>query len=291
MYALVFAALAASPAQPPAKHEDQNPLFKRLTETGLPIGGDQKAKFPVPSMSDGLKADKQKEIIKALIGTDYAFEEFTRNSVNGPYLMKITDVKSPDPKTPARAVDVSFVVYGDFKKLQDDKFLDKLINAGNRNTGGKGGSLTREDLAKRKIELKKEDANREGYGYVEFDFLEKVRLNATGHAMWSRNDDSVIAAAEIDPRFLDDKEHPNQWRSITKDGGVKLGNPNPWSGAAMYLKITKLHEPAGALFIEQHIIFVEPHGWFDGENLLRSKLPLAVQDNVRTMRKEFQKAK
>ena len=57
----------------------------------------------------------------------------------------------------------------------------------------------------------------------------------------------------------------------------------------MYFKITKLAEPAGALFVEQHIVFAEPTGWFDGNNLLRSKLPIAVQDNVRTMRKEFLK--
>ena len=59
----------------------------------------------------------------------------------------------------------------------------------------------------------------------------------------------------------------------------------------MYLKITKLAEPAGAVFAEQHITFVEPHGWFDGENLLRSKLPLSVQENVRSTRKEFIKGK
>ena len=110
--------------------------------------------------------------------------------------------------------------------------------------------------------------------------------------MWSRNGDSVIAAAEIDPRFLNDKDYPNQWRSITKAGGVaKVSDPHPWSGAAMYLKITKLREPAGAMFIEQHIIFAEPTGWFEGANLLGSKLPIAVQDNVRTMRKEFAKGK
>ena len=60
-------------------------------------------------------------------------------------------------------------------------------------------------------------------------------------------------------------------------------------GAGMYFKITKLAAPEGALFIEQHVMFAEPAGWFGGANLLRSKLPIAVQDNVRTMRREFQK--
>ena len=68
-----------------------------------------------------------------------------------------------------------------------------------------------------------------------------------------------------------------------------MGPPQPYGGAGMYLKITKLHEPAGALFVEQHIVFAEPTGWFDGANLLRSKLPLVVQSNVRDMRREWMK--
>jgi hypothetical protein len=288
MYALALAALAIAPAQPPAKHEDQNPLYKGLIESGLDVGGKEKAKFPAPSMPDGLDAAKQTAVIKELIGSAYTYEEFTRNSGVAPQLLKIRDLG--DPKAPVRGVDVWFLAYGDFKQLEDDKFLDRLTNSGKG--GGKGGPLDKAALGKRGIELKPEDEKREGYGHFEFDFLEKVRLSGVGHAMWSRNAESVIATAEIDPRFIDDKEHPNRWRSITKAGGqVKLGDPQPWRGAAMYLKITKLAAPAGAVFVEQHVIFAEPTGWFDGTTLLRSKLPAAVQINVRDMRKEFAKGK
>ncbi|MBN9122977.1 MAG: hypothetical protein J0I06_28210 [Planctomycetes bacterium] len=290
MYALAFAALAVAPAQPPAKHEDQNPLYKSLLETGLDVGGGAKAKFPAPTMPDGLDAAKQTAVIKGLIGTEYSYDEFTRQAVVAPYLMKIRDVTPSDPKAPARGVDVWFVAHGDFKLLEDDKFLDKLTNTGKG--GGKGGPLDKAALAKRGITVKPGDEKREGYGHFEFDFLEKVRLSGVGHAMWSRNGESVVVAAEIDPRFAADKDFPNQWRSITKTGGqVKVGPPVAWSGAAMYLKITKLAAPAGAVFVEQHIVFAEPTGWFDGANLLRSKLPLAVQDNVRTVRRDFLKGK
>jgi hypothetical protein len=240
-------------------------------------------------MPDGLDGTKQTEILKALIAKDYDYATFVRPSNVAPQLMKIRDIKTKDEKSPARGVDVWFVAHGDFKLLEDDKFLDKLLGA-NKGNNGKGYAFTADDLKKRNIAIAPENAKRESYGTVEFDFLEKVKLKATGHAMWSRGTDSVIAAAEIDSRFRDDKEFPNQWRSIIKaDGGVKVGDPNTWSGAAMYVKVTKLAEPAGAMFVEQHIIFVEPHGWFDGENLLRSKLPIAVQTVVRDMRREFNK--
>ena len=290
MYALALAALATAPAQPSAKHEDQNPLVKRLLEDGLDVGAGIKTKFPAPTMPDGLDGAKQTALIKTLIDKAYSYDEFTRKAIPAPYLMKVRDVNPSDPKAPARGVDVWFVAHGDFKLLDDDKFLDKLSNTGKG--GGKGGPLDAKALATRGITLKPGDENREGYGHFEFDFLEKVRLTGVGHAVWSRNGESVVVAAEIDPRFLSDKEYPNRWHSITKAGGqVKVGAPVEWRGAAMYLKITKLTEPAGAVFVEQHVIFAEPTGWFDGENLLRSKLPLAVQDNVRTFRKDFQKGK
>jgi len=283
MHTLALAAVLMAPAQPPAKHESANPLFKSLTDNGLAVGG-ARHKFPAPTMPDGLTAAQQTAVIKKLIDGDYDYENFTRDSKVAPNLTKIRDLKVDDKKTGSRAVDVWFVLHGDFKKLDDDKFLDKLVG-NTKGAGGRGGDLKAADLMKRNIPVP--DGKKEGYGFVEFDFLDKVRLKATGHAYWSRGAESVVAAAEIDQRFAKDKEFPNEWRSISKDGGAKVGDPNVWAGAAMYMKITKLQEPAGALFVEQHVVFDEPEGWFGGENLLRSKLPIAVQKSVRDMRGEF----
>jgi hypothetical protein len=290
MYSTVLAALLVAPAQPPAKQEDQNSLFKSLLDTGVPIGS-AKVKLPAPSMPDGLDAAKQTAIIKGLIGKDYEYGDFTRKSLVAPQLLKIGDITPADPKAPGRTVDAWFIAYGDFKLLEDDKFLEKLTTS-NKSGGGKSVELTAADLTKRNITIPKGNEKKESYGHVDFDFLEKVRLSVTGHAMWSRTSESVVAAAEIDSRFENDKDFPNQWRSLAKAaGGLKVGEPHPWSGAAMYLKITKLKEPAGALFVEQHIIFSEPTGWFDGANLLGSKLPYAVQTNVRDLRRQFQDEK
>jgi len=289
MFTLLIGTLVLAPTQPPAappSHEALNPLYKGLLDPGLLVGPDTRAKFPVPSIPDGLDAAKQKTVIAGLIGTDYSYQEFTRKSNVAPQLLKLRDVTPSDPKAPARGVDVWYVAYGDLKAVESDKFIDRLVSAGKGE--GKGTGLTKEDLAKRKIVLV--DEKHEGYGSFEFDFLEKVRLKATGRAFWSLTNESAVIAAEIDPRFRDDAQLPNQWQSLSKQGGTqKAGPTNPWSGAGFYLKITKLSEPAGALFIEQHFIFAEPTGWFDGANLLRSKLPIAVQNNVRNIRREWSK--
>lgn len=281
MYALLLLALA----QPPAAH-DANTLYKQLLDPGLAVGGGHRAKLPPPSMPDGLDAAKQKAVIQGVIGGDYTLDDFARKSVVAPQVLRLRDITPSDAAAPAKGVDLWFVAYGDFARLDDEKFLERLSNAGRGE--GKGRELTTVDLTKRKITVG--DEKKEKFGVVEFDFLEKVRLKATGRTMWSKGAESAVVAGEIDPRFRTDGEFPNQWQSIIKDGGAtKYGPASAWGGAAFYLKITKLAEPAGALFVEQHIVFAEPTGWFDGANLLRSKLPPVVQNNVRSMRREWAK--
>lgn len=285
MLPLVLA--AATLGQPPA-HETGNPIYKGLLDPGLVVGIDVRVKFPAPVMADGLTAEQQKAVILKVIGTDYPYEEFVRKSVVTPNLLRIGEAKPSDPAAPARTVDVYFIAYGDFALTDDDKFLDRLSRS--NQGGGSGRGLTDADLEKRKILAP--DRKRAGFGLVEFDFLEKVRLKLTGHGGWSKTAESVVAAAEVDPRFRGDAEFPNQWQSLAKEGGQpKVGPAVPYVGAGMYLKITRLHDPAGAMFVEQHIVYAEPIGWFDGANYLRSKLPAAVQINVRNMRREWLKGK
>jgi hypothetical protein len=268
-----------------AEPEAANPLYRSLLEPGLAVGGDVRVKLPAPTLPDGLDAAKQKAVLEKVIGTDYAYDDFTRNSVVAPYKMVIRDEKSADEKTPVRAVDVWFVAHGDFAALDDEKFLDRLLNSG-RGTGGKTAEVPAEELAKRKIAVPPELAKREHFGRVEFDFLDKVRLGVTGHTLWSKSADSLVAAVEVDPRF------ENVWQPIAKAGaGVKPGDPVPYTGVGLYVKLTKLAEPAGAVFVEQHVVFAEPAGWFDGANLLRSKLPPAMTKTVRSMRAEWAKGK
>lgn len=277
----LFLALLVAGAEPDAA----NPLYKALLDPGLAVGGDARVKLPAPTMPDGLDAAKQKAVVQKLIGTDYAYEEFTRNSVVAPFKMVIRDEKSGDDKLPVRGVDVWFVAHGDFSALDDEKFLDRLLNSG-RGAGGKSAEIPADELAKRKIAIPPEFAKREHFGRVEFDFLDKVRLTATGRTVWSKSADSLVAAAEVDPRF------ENAWQSVTKDGdGVKLGQATAYSGVGLYVKLTKLAEPAGAVFVEQHVVFTEPTGWFGGANLLRSKLPPAMTKTVRSMRAEWSKGK
>lgn len=287
MLPLVLALTLA--ADPPA-HPDRNPLYKELLAPGLAVGPTLRVKLPEPTMPDGLAPDRQAAIIKALIGGDYTVEEFTRKSVVAPQKLKVRGVAPSDPKAPTTAIDVWFVGYGDFDATDDEKFVDRAVNAGREGSNGKGRVLTRDELAARKIVLSADEEKRERLAGFQGDFLEKVRLQGVGRVVWSKTAESMVVAGVIDPRFTEDKEFPNRWRAIVKEAGeVKLGDPKPYSGAGFYLKITRLSEPAGAMFFEQHVVLAEPTGWFDGSPLLLAKLPMAVQITVRAMRREWMK--
>jgi hypothetical protein len=287
MYALILA-LAAADAQP-ATHEAQNPLYKSLLDPGLVVGPELRVKLPRPLMADGLAAAKQKAVINELIDGDYSFDEFVRKSQVAPHILRIREAQPSDPKSPSRGIDTYFVAYVDLKAFDDERFLERSLNIG-KGDGGKAKGITRDDLIKRGIDPKDLDAKKEGYAHIEFDFLEKVRLSVTGRGRASKTAESIVAGAEVDSRFRNDKEFPNQWHSLSKASGKReVGPAMPYGGSGMYVKITKLAEPAGAVFVEQHIVYAEPTGWFNGANLLRSKMPPLVTINVRRMREAWAK--
>ncbi|HXD86638.1 MAG TPA: hypothetical protein VN641_09100 [Urbifossiella sp.] len=284
MYSLLLCAALA-----PAGHEADNPLYRDLLDPGLVVGTNLRVKLPAPLMPDGLAAAKQKEIIEKLIGTDYSFEDFTRKSQVAPHILRIHNAEPSDPKSPSRALDTYFVAYVDLKAFDDERFLERSLNIG-KGEGGKAKAITRDDLIKRGIDPKYLDSKKEGYAHVQFDFLDKVRLRITGRGMASKTGDSIVAGAEVDSRFRGDKEFPNEWQPLSKESGkLQAGPAQAYGGAGLYVKITKLVEPVGAVFVEQHIVFAEPTGWFNGANLLRSKLPPVVTISVRRMREAWAK--
>ena len=98
-----------------------------------------------------------------------------------------------------------------------------------------------------------------------------------------------MAAGRVDPRFLDDPDYPNQWRPLLRDqrAEIELGAAHPFGHAGGYAKITRLIEPADGIFVECHLVYEEPYGWFDGVNLVRKKLPAMVKEKVKIFRRKL----
>jgi hypothetical protein len=100
----------------------------------------------------------------------------------------------------------------------------------------------------------------------------------------------VIASA-TDAAFANAGEFSNGWKPLSKPGGAE-GAPaarQAYAGGISYAKISRVAFKPGALFVEMHLAFIEPDGWFQGAPILRSKFSLAAQDQIRSLRRELAK--
>ena len=57
------------------------------------------------------------------------------------------------------------------------------------------------------------------------------------------------------------------------------------------MKVSRLATVPGALLVEAHFAFSEPQAWFDGAPILRSKIGVVAQDQIRGLRRELAKSR
>ncbi len=289
----IWAAIGFGAALPQAvlAAEPDNPIFaKLLAKGGLPGAG--AAALPKPTLADGQGAAAQKAAIAAIADENHPFEALARKSIVAPLVLKISGDEESDSTATVRRVDVWFIAHGSLSAITDDAFWKQLKDAatGDRDshesTSGHVTVLTAEELKARGITDPADDRHLA----ADLTLFNRVRITGTMQAMQTRTPDSVLVAALLDPRFDRDRQYPNGWRAITHDeaGQPHFGEPQLYRTAGWYAKATRLAEPADAVFVEYHILFDEPAGWFNGANLLRSKLPLVVQDVVRKFRRRLQ---
>lgn len=271
----------------------ENDVYKALLSNGVAIAPQHAIKLPPPVVADGLDAAAQRRAITQLISDRYDWETFSRRSVVSPFLLKIEDGSRVTGQI-GRRVDLYFVAYGSFDKLRRDNYLAEQLNlAGSERDNSEGNQirvLTGDELTNRNLPAPQqtEDAR---WIAIESTLLNKVRISLTTRNIMTPLKDSVLIASVADRQFDEDAEYPNLWRPITVDdaGRKQIGPSQPYAGIGSYVKATRLAEPIGAVFIEYHVAFIEPEGWFHGTNLLRSKLPIVAQDMVRNFRRSIDK--
>jgi hypothetical protein len=280
--ALLLAAALALAADPQA---EANPVYRDLLKDGVAVDAKTKLPLPAPAVPDGLEAAAQKKALVEVVASKYALEDFVRDTSVAPIVLTVRDLPGGNPQAPAKAVDAWFVVFGDLDTLTRQKFRQRLLTLGQDQV--KHQQVPAAALDKRGIKTAPFALDQEEFfGHVEGKLFDKVQVEETHHVFVTRANDSLVVASVLDPRFAGDAEFPNQWRPL-KNGVA--GDPQPYEGVGRYLKVTRLAEPKGALLVEYHGVFTEPKAWFNGANLIRSKLPMLVQTEVRSLRKELDK--
>lgn len=287
---VILASLAAPAAD---KHPAvENPVFKQLLAEGIKMSDGKTYKLRPPILADGLDAAAQLAAISKVAGTRYPMAEVLKNDYFAPVVTKIHDAKRPQGEAPAiRIVDVWFVAHGKWDTLVSKEFLESTTAAENGKSQVvlKSGELTPKELSRLKLTAAATADLEQRFLYTTFRLFDRVQVSATRFSTLTRGEDTVLAAGSIDPRFDKNPEYPNEWRPLIRDvqANIKTGAAHPFTRAGGYAKITRLKELADAVFIEFHLIYEEPNGWFDGINLVKQKVPAMVQEKVRTFRRKL----
>ena len=288
---VVLAVSSAAPLQAAA----DNPVLQELCEKGVSMSDGKDYKLPPPAMVDGLSAAEQRTVIEK-IGKPrgYSFADLTDNRTAAPVVLAVRTLKdSDDESSIVRSIDLYFIAHGKWEVLNSKEFLDSLSKAkegeNKSEVVSRSGFLSEAEMQKRGLELASTPEREMKFVYTTFSLFDQVELSATRLAVATRTGTSFLGAAKMDPRFAADAEYPNQWRPIERDANAEIsyGKPHAYTGGGAYAKVTKLLDPPEAIFVECHAVYEEPYGWFQGGEMLNSKLPMIMKAKVRAFRSKL----
>lgn len=272
--------------------EINNEVFDELVAVGLQIPDGPKVKLPEPLLKPGQTPRIDDEWLERAAG-NVPVELFLKRTLTAPFYLKIDSVEKANEERCAQMVNLRFIVYGKLADvIEGDVF--KQVLGGKQKKAGKGPQakateLTAEELKMRGIRLLDSPKAKEAYDTVAMPLLDKVQVEGVTRGLRTTASSSVLYATVLDERFSKDKEYPNTWRHILAGGA--FGPTNPYAGLGGYALVTALPEskvvPKGALFVEMVYLLHEPYAWFDGRNLIRAKLPIPLQNNVREFRRNL----
>ena len=292
---LLFGSIVFWPPAPnrtAAAEPDNEVLDRLLGKGGLP--GTTDAALTKPIMADGLDRARQRETVAGIVDANHSLETFERKTVVAPFVLKISGDEGAEKNRTLRRIDLCFIAYGKLETIAAESFWKSVREAARGEKENRELSSTRTAILSAD-ELKSRgivDPDDQRHITADLTLLNRVRICATMRAMQTRSADSLTLAAMLDPRFDDDGQFPNCWWPISRDdnGRQHVGTSQAYRTAGWYCKATQLHEPAGALFIEYHVLFDEPAGWFNGAHYLSSKLPIIIQEGVRKFRRQLAQA-
>lgn len=265
--------------------EAKNPLYEELFNTGIAIPDGPTVKLPPPLFKPGQVPKDPGELIEKAAGR-VPVELFLKRSVTAPFSLNISSIDKADEKRCGQLISLAFVTYGKLEAVIETDFLKQLLS-GKDKAGNPPSALAPAELKARGIRLLEGKGVQEQFGTVSLALLEKVQIEGVTQTIRTTPPRCVVYATRLDDRFKDDKDHPNRWRPILRATDEdRLGMPHPYTGLAGYVIVTELAEPKEALLFEMQFLLHEPPDWFGGYNLLRSKLPIAIQDNVRSFRRK-----
>lgn len=283
--ALITGTVAAAPAhQPPAA---TTPLADLATD-GVEVAANTVA--PLPAAVVRLDAPQERSDLAALAATA-DWERFAADSINAPVMVTIEAFPATGTRL-AHRVRAAFTLHAPLERLEADELLRRSLGA-EADAGGKDAGvrlLTAEELAAAGIPP--DPGGRERLVAVDLSLLNRVRIRGVVRTVATDHPDGVEVAWRFDERLRDDPRWRPTWtRTEQNDLGERIeGEPQPYGGCGGIVAVRRLG-PAGdhdLLVVESRLVLAEPVAWFQGANLVRSKIPLTTQEGVRSLRRRLQ---
>ena len=288
---LLAAALTGQSRIEPA--HARNDVYVRGARAGSGGGRSRRSLCPRPAWSTVRMPTRQRAALRELAGSDQALENMLQPSVTAPHIIKVRDVKTTAGMI--RVVDLWFVVHADLKQVdpaQEAARTDqKEVEVGNmwfQTRLLKANDLQAAGIARAAVDRPEDLVCPRAFTLARPD---RFRGDQPGRGIADQTE-SVVLASRTDPAF--DKAGPNRngWKALARTGAAKEeGTVRPYQGGISYAKMSRVAFKPGALFVEMHVAFVEPHEWFQDAPILRSKFSVAAQEQIRGLRRELANAR
>ncbi|HBJ34487.1 MAG TPA: hypothetical protein DDZ51_06930 [Planctomycetaceae bacterium] len=245
-----------------------------------------------PTLRDGMTSDQQMQAVRSILG-NLEEERFFKPSVVSPFVFELKPLSKLGNGGQRQRLDVWFVAHGKLDDIEEKKLMDDLTGPEAKQTPGLpeiARALTEAEMKARDLKFGDQpDGSGRAYGIMGANVLDKAFVTGVTSSRYRKTDDSIELFLRLSPSLFDDADFPARWYPISKadDGALQLGKANPYTDLAALIKVTKLAGVEDGLFVEVHVVYAEPFGWFEGRNLLRSKLPPVLQDSVRKFRRKL----
>jgi hypothetical protein len=218
-------------------------------------------------------------------------EQFTRQSLQAPVMIEIEPIKDASGERQAHRIRSAFIVHASLESLRNEQLLEQAIGKGGGDAAAeRSRAVPPEVLDQLGIQPPGED---EQYLFVTFPLLNEVVVQGTLRAVKQEGPNWIRLAWMLDPRFDGVEDYAGRWTKEVRDdlGGLQRTRPAAYSGMGGVTTVVVTDGDSQQLLLESRMILHEPAEWFVGSNFLRAKLPLAIQESARNLRRELSRGK
>lgn len=238
-----------------------------LLKQGVTIPGFGPYRLPKPIVDPDMDEASLEKALEMAAGT-VPLQLFKKGGRFSPITLRVEPVSNQARTTVGHHVRLYFVMQADLAAVVKKNVFLELFGG----TAAGFKPLDAKQLKERMIAPLAVKGLSEQYGAIRLPFPQFRAINGIARTVKSGDGKSAYLALILDERFAKDKEFPCFWRR-----GNVMGD---YSGLGGYVFIMELPEPKGMLYVEMHCVLHEPREWFQGVQVLRSKLPIVIRDNV-----------